>query len=98
MTLRWFTAGLTTFLASILLLLAASCNATVQDEGGFLSLNTLLQSVYYVNIDAMLLQPKELIGILNIEPLKPLWARVTRQVWLPSRRFIINWTTIMMGR
>jgi len=32
MTLRWSTAGLTTFLASILLLLAASCNATVQDE------------------------------------------------------------------
>ena len=38
MTLRWFTAGLTTFLASILLLLAASCNATVQDEGGFFKL------------------------------------------------------------
>ena len=97
MTLRWFTAGLTTFLASILLLLAASCNATVQDEGGFFKLEHL-QSVYYVNIDSMLLQPKELIGILNIEPLKPLWARVTRQGWLPSRRFIINWTTIMMGR
>ena len=37
MTLRWSTTGFTTFLAGILLplLLAASCNATVQDEGGF---------------------------------------------------------------
>ena len=46
----------------------------------------------------MPLQRKELIGILNIEPLKPLWVRETKQGWLPSKRFIINWTTIMMER